>query len=42
VEIVLALAGLAFSVAGVLITWFSRTDRLLTEIRDLLKQIRDK
>ena len=37
-----ALVGLALSFAGLVITLYSRTDRLLTEIRDLLAQIRDK
>lgn len=41
-EIVLGLAGFALSLIGLVLTLFSRTDRLLTDIRDVLIQIRDQ
>jgi hypothetical protein len=42
VEIAVSLVGLVLALLGLLIAWFSRTDRLLTQIRDVLIEIRDK
>jgi hypothetical protein len=42
VEIVIGFAGLVLTLLGLLIAWFSRTDKLLREIRDVLIDIREK
>jgi len=41
VEAVVTLLGFLVTVLGLLLAWRSRTDRLLTEIRDVLVDIRN-